>query len=162
MAGRQERKMEKNVEGRRSQRPEMPTMSVLCWFSKTLRRAFLNHAELLESSYWVAGLCLERLWVVDGLNFPFFFPKVLSTLATTPVPSPLVSRGGITVLHRRIKCNQASWGGGGDFFKSVFIYSHVSLSPRSVSSSLSLSGDGISECHTELCIHQHQETLVFF
>lgn len=48
------------------------------------------------------------------------------------------------------------------FFKSVFIYSHVSLSPHSVSSSLSLSGDGISECHTEFCIHQHHETVVFF
>lgn len=153
--------MEKNVERRRSQSPEMPTIPVLCWFSKTLHRALITQSSW-RADNWVGGLYLEILWVVDGLNFPFFFPKVLSTLATTPVPSPLVSRGGITVLHRRIKCNQASWRGGVDFLKSIFIYSHVSLSPCSVSSSLSLSGDGISECHTEFCIHQHHEQLYSF
>lgn len=151
-------------------------------FSKTLHRALIKQSSLesLGKGWWSLPRNMggrwppppfmkfsrksPRVWLFLWTQFLFLssFLRSFPILATTIVPSPPVSRVGITILHRRIKCNRASRGGGVDFLKSIFIYSHVSLSSYSVSSSLSLSGDGISECHTEFCIHQHHETFVLF
>lgn len=58
--------------------------------------------------------------------FPFFFPKVPPTLATSTVPSPLVSRGGITVFRRRMRGDEAHGGGSGRVFH-LYLYAVLFL-----------------------------------
>lgn len=103
---------------------EMLVIPSLCCFSKTLHRILIKQSSLksLGKGWWslprnMGGRWPQppfmkfsrkspRVWLFLWTQFLFFssFLRSFPILVTIIVSSPPVSRVGITVLHRRIKC----------------------------------------------------------